>query len=292
MRYVRSLALPLTILLLARPAVGQEFFDSDGVKIHYTVQGQGEPVLLIHGFAANIYLQWSAPGIVKALAEDYQVIALDNRGHGRSGKPHEPEAYGLNMVEDPIRLLDHLGIEQAHVVGYSMGGFITARLMVDHPDRLRSATLAGAGWAKADDPRSELIVEVADSLEQGKGISPLIKWLNPPGFPRPTDAQLRGIDQMLELTNDTQALAAAMRGMLEITVTQEQLRANRVPALAIVGELDPLRVTVDSLNGVLANSRIEVIDRADHMTAFARPEFVKELKRFLAEQPAPAETQR
>ena len=94
------------------PVAVDSFFDSNGVKIHYTVQGKGEPVLLIHGFTASIPLQWGLPGITAALAKNYQVIAFDNRGHGRSGKPHDPKQYGKEMVEDAVRLLDHLHIGQ------------------------------------------------------------------------------------------------------------------------------------------------------------------------------------
>jgi len=96
-------------------------FDSNGVSIQYTVEGQGEPVVLIHGLHASTDINWRAPGIIKALAENYQVIAMDVRGHGHSGKPEQEEAYGMEMVEDVIRLLDHLKIKKAHVVGYSMG---------------------------------------------------------------------------------------------------------------------------------------------------------------------------
>src|SRR5580704_16817637 len=92
------------------------FFDSNGVKIHYAVEGKGEPVLLIHGFSANAQMNWGNQGIISALAKDYRVIALDNRGHGKSDKPHDPKSYGQEMVEDAVRLLDHLKIEKAHVV--------------------------------------------------------------------------------------------------------------------------------------------------------------------------------
>src|SRR5262245_35775796 len=77
------------------PEVKKPYFDSDGVKIHYVVQGKedGEPVLLIHGFSANIERQWEP--VLKVLAKDYKVIALDCRGHGGSDKPHDPKKYGL-----------------------------------------------------------------------------------------------------------------------------------------------------------------------------------------------------
>src|SRR5258708_36291477 len=120
----------------ARSTPKDLFFDSNGVKIHYNVFGKGEPVLLIHGFTVNIQKQWGAPGIIKELSKDYQVIALDNRGHGLSDKPHGPEKYGKEMAEDAIRLLDHLKIKKAHVVGYSMGAMITNYLVVSHPDRI------------------------------------------------------------------------------------------------------------------------------------------------------------
>src|SRR6516162_6980173 len=142
-------SLPLltwTLILVPAASFGSEgqFFDSNGVKIHYTVSGSGTPVLLIHGFAANMQMQWIGPGIVDALAKQYKVIAFDNRGHGASDKPHDPKQYGTEMVEDAIRLLDHLGVKKAHVIGYSMGAILTNKLITMHPDRVLTATLGGA----------------------------------------------------------------------------------------------------------------------------------------------------
>src|SRR5690349_10160902 len=109
--------------LFLLPGVGraeEQSFNSNGVRIHYYVEGKGEPVLLIHGFAVNAQLQWGLPGIIKDLAKDHRVITLDLRGHGKSDKPTEVKQYGTEMVEDVVRLLDHLKIKKAHVVGYSM----------------------------------------------------------------------------------------------------------------------------------------------------------------------------
>ena len=96
-------------LLLADGLVRAEerSFDSRGVKISYTVEGRGEPVVLIHGFAINAQFNWALGGISKELAKNYQVIALDNRGHGKSDKPYDPKQYGMEMVDDVVRLLDH-----------------------------------------------------------------------------------------------------------------------------------------------------------------------------------------
>ena len=280
----RQLLLVAALLFLFTSAASAEdgFFVSDGVKIHYVVEGEGEPVLLIHGFSANIPMQWGLPGVIKELSKEYQVIAIDNRGHGRSGKPHDPKDYGVKMVDDSIRLLDHLKIKKAHVVGYSMGGFITGKLIATHPDRLISATLGGAGWEKPNDESMSFMKELAESMEAGKGIGPLIIRLTPEGSPKPTEEQLSGINTMIMLTNDQKALAAVIRGMPEFAVTEENLKANKTPTLALIGALDPLKAGVDEMKPVMANLKVVVIDNADHMTAFTKPEFLGELKPFLA----------
>ena len=115
----------------ARPE--QPSFDSDGVPIHYLVTGraEGEPVVLIHGFAGNIE---TGGQVIAVLQKDYKVIALDCRGHGGSGKPHDPAKYGVEMANDVARLLDHLKIDKAHVVGYSMGSGIALNFAVHHPE--------------------------------------------------------------------------------------------------------------------------------------------------------------
>ena len=122
-------------------------FQSDGVRIAYWDEGEGEPILLIHGFASNVATNWIDPGWVSTLmASGRRVIAFDNRGHGQSEKLYDPERYGAPiMAEDARRLLDHLGIERADVMGYSMGARISAFLVLNHPARVRSAILAGLG---------------------------------------------------------------------------------------------------------------------------------------------------
>lgn len=280
-----TMALALVGVLIAlapAKAIEDHFFDAGGVTLRYIDEGQGEPVLLIHGFCGSVHLQWGGPGIVESLAKDYRVIAYDHRGHGRSSKPHDAEKYGTQMVEDAIRLLDHLGIDKAHIVGYSLGAFITDKLLAEHPERFLTATLAGGGWAKANDDRAEVIGEVARSLDEGKGIGPLLRRLTPEGRPQPSESRLRTANRLFSLCNDQRALACVIRSMKAFTVTEEQLRANRVPTLAIVGEIDPIKVTVDELSQVMSNLEVRVIKNADHMRAFVRPEFMQALKEFLA----------
>lgn len=256
-------------------------FDSNGVRIHYRVQGRGEPVVLVHGLMANIGFQWDAPRVLEALANDYRVVALDNRGHGGSEKPHEADKYGAEMVEDVVRLLDHLQIDTAHVVGYSMGGFIANKLLATHPERVRSAVIAGAGWLRADDPQIMVLEELADSLEAGRGVAPLLKALNPRGRPVPSDAQLAVSSRLILSINDVKAITAAVRGLPELHVTESELAANRTPALAIVGGDDPLKAAAELLVGKMPQLKMVTLQGADHVDAPFRPEFVAAIRNFL-----------
>jgi pimeloyl-ACP methyl ester carboxylesterase len=263
-------------------------FDSAGVKIHYIVEGQGEPVILIHGYAASIVTNWGAPGVVKKLAENYQVIALDNRGHGQSDKPHDAAAYGPVMSEDVLRLMDHLKIKKAHIVGYSMGGFMTEELLMEHPNRFITATFGGAGWNDPKDTMQSTTLNVlADSLEQGKGIGPLIVALNPVGAPPPSPQMIEATNKMFMATADPLALAAVARGLATLPpVPESKIRANKIPALALIGEVDPMKAGVDRLDGVMPHLKIVVIPGANHLTAFANPLFISSLKEFLAAHPS------
>ncbi len=258
------------------------FFDSAGVRIHYTVEGKGEPVLLIHGLGVDIQDQWGTPGVIKGLSDTYQVITIDNRGHGKSDKPHDPNAYGMNMVEDPIRLLDHLKIRKAHIVGYSMGGRITMAIATLHPERLRTAVLGGSGWNPPGQDDIGLFSALVDSLEQGKGMGPLITALTPIGAKPPTAEEVEMANKYFLTKNDAMALAAVIRNFFA-SPTEAQIRANKVPVMALIGEVDPLKPAVDRLNGLMPNLKIVVIPKADHMTTPNSPEFIKNLKAFLVE---------
>jgi pimeloyl-ACP methyl ester carboxylesterase len=262
------------------------FFDSAGVKIHYTVVGKGEPVLLIPGFGGDIQTELS---VINALSNTFQVIALDNRGHGQSDKPHDPISYGMNLVEDSIRLLDHLKIQKAHVEGYSMGGAIVMELLAFHPERLRTAVIGGAGWNPLGQNmrmriiRQKVADSLADSLEQGKGMTLLLAVaITPVGGTPPDSEEEVKLNKWFLSRNDPLALAAVLRNFVP-EPTEAQIRANKIPVLALIGEFDPNKFGVDSLNGLMPNLKIVVIPRANHGTAPGDPEFMKNFKAFLME---------
>src|SRR5215213_2182027 len=123
------------------------WFQHGAVEIAYLDEGEGEPIVLIHGFASTKEVNWVHPSWTTAL-KGRRVIALDNRGHGQSSKLYHPADYHLRLLTEDVRaLLDHLGIPCADVMGYSMGARIAAFLAHDQPARVRSAILGGLGGA-------------------------------------------------------------------------------------------------------------------------------------------------
>jgi pimeloyl-ACP methyl ester carboxylesterase len=121
--------------------INDQYFDSAGVRIRYVSVGQGKPVILIHGWAADAEM-WDS--LIQDLSHDYRVIALDCRGHGKSDKPTDPKQYGMEMVNDIVRLMDHLGFAKAHIVGYSMGGSIALKMLTVRPERFLTAVIGGS----------------------------------------------------------------------------------------------------------------------------------------------------
>jgi len=283
MRTARS---GILLTLFAVGCIGAEdfYFDSAGVRLHCLVQGKGEPVVLIHGFGSNIEVGWTETGIVEGLGDRYQIIALDVRGHGRSDKPRTPAAYGLPMVDDVVRLMDQLNIRRAHVIGYSMGGRIATMLLANRPERLRTAVIGGAGWIDLQglEARRIRMEQTAQSLEQGKGAEPLILALAPPSAGPPTPQQIEAFNKVFLSRNDPFALAAVARGIANLQPPESKLRANQIPVLALVGEVDPNKSDVERLAGITPNVKVVVIPAANHANAVRNPEFLNTLKAFLA----------
>jgi pimeloyl-ACP methyl ester carboxylesterase len=259
-------------------------FDSDGVPIRYIRIGNGEPVLLIHGFGGRLEF-WQETGVVAALIRGgFTVVAYDSRGHGESGKPYDPAGFRDNEVEDVRRLFDHLAIERAHVVGYSRGAQIAGRIVGRFPSRVRSLVMGG--WA-VNNPVETLsradCLKTAELLAQGAFPAPLMRALSPPDAPVPTADEQAAAARQFASENDVRALAAAFRADCDVPpIALSALRDSRIPALAIVGESDGMAAFVHAMgNGMGANLQVAVIPGANHFTAPAHPEFVARLVSFL-----------
>ena len=235
-----------------------ESFDSGGVRIAYidvpAAKEPGDPVLLIHGFASTHAVNWVNTLWVKTLtAAGYRVVALDNRGHGQSEKLYDPAQYHSSiMADDARRLLDHLGLERADVMGYSMGARIAAYLALQHPARMRSVMLGGIGIKLVEGVG--LPIGIADAME-----APSVEAL--------TDPMQRMFRAFAEQTkSDLKALAACMRGSRQV-LSREEVAQIRAPALIAVGTNDTVAGSAEELAGLMPNARALDIPGRDHNMA-------------------------
>ncbi len=247
-----------------------EFFDSNGVPIYYTVEGQGEPVILIHGIGANADLNWRRPGVTGMLARDFQVIAFDLRGHGRSGQPTDPGQYGVEMVEDAVRLMDHLHIDKAHVAGYSLGGFIALKLVTTHPERIRSAAICAAGWSDAGDI-SALPSPYSKPVPQGKTKDKPQEIAGASVLPLPAATQKSVFNRIRSWVADRIVNKAALKALKKsyeaLRVPEEKLKDNKVPSICLIGREDGFYYLAGDLRDRMANLEYVCIEGANHFTA-------------------------
>jgi len=276
------------VLLAALPTaqVAQDkFFDSHGVQIRYVEQGAGDPILLIHGYTRSIETNWIDPGVFQNLARDHRVIAFDLRGHGKSGKPYDPAAYGGEMVSDALRLMDHLGLRRAHIVGYSLGAIITAKLLTTNPDRFLTATLGGqAGYRNWKPEYDQSALRNAAELEGEVPFRGLVVSMNPRDEPALSEEQIRAKSAALAAVNDVKALAAYQRGgSRDLNSTDDEVAKITVPVLAVMGSVDNVP-SVQQLQKLLPSLKVVIIDGATHAgdrTAIRRPEFVAAIREFI-----------
>jgi pimeloyl-ACP methyl ester carboxylesterase len=244
-------------------------FNSDGVEIAYQDAGEGPPILLIHGFASNAHVNWQDTSWFKTLTgAGRRVIAIDNRGHGESQKLYDPEAYPASeMAEDARRLLDHLGLGSANVMGYSMGARIAAFLTINHPDRVRSVIFGGLA--------SRMITGVGggDAIARGLEASSLEDV---------TDPNARSFRIFAEQTkSDLKALAACMRSS-RVKITAADLQRISCPVLVVAGEKDEVAGSVDELVKAIPGAEGVTLPGRNHMSAVGDKLFKQKVVEFLS----------
>jgi pimeloyl-ACP methyl ester carboxylesterase len=244
-------------------------FNSDGVEIAYEDVGEGPPILLIHGFASNTRVNWQETSWFKTLTQaSRRVIAIDNRGHGESEKLYDPNAYPASeMAEDARRLLDHLGLGSADVMGYSMGARIAAFLAINHPDRVRSVIFGGLA--------SRMITGVGggDAIASG---------LEAQSLEDVTDPNARSFRIFAEQTkSDLKALAACMRSS-RVKITAADLARISCPVLVVAGEKDEVSGDVATLAATIPGAEGIVLPGRNHMNAVGDKLFKQKVVEFLS----------
>lgn len=249
-----------------------DFFYRDGFRLAYQVEGQGAPVLLIHGFASSSRINWVSTGWFKTLTEaGYRVIALDNRGHGNSDKSYDPAVYTPElMADDAAALLSHMGIEKAHVMGYSMGARISAYMALRHPHRIHTAVFGGLGIGMvtgAGDWQSVQKALLADdpaTINDARGLM----------FRKFAD----------NAKSDRKALAACvMTSKKELTA--EEVSRIKQPVLVAVGTRDEIAGEPQPLAALLPKGESLVIPDRDHMLAVGDKIYKNGVIQFLERYP-------
>jgi pimeloyl-ACP methyl ester carboxylesterase len=285
----RRTLLAASASLLALPAIARAAedrrFDSAGVPIRFIEDGRGEPVILVHGYTSSAETGFVRPGVFGALSPHFRAIAMDCRGHGQSGKPHDRAAYGPEMGRDVTRLMDHLGLRKAHIVGYSMGAHIVAQLATLDPGRFATLTLGGAagrlGWTAEDQKRVD---EESAEMDQGLLRSQFLR-LWPRDRPPPSEAEIRADSERRLAGQDPRALAAVRRSNPDQVVPLETLARVPMPTLGIVGTADPYIRDFERLKAAMPAMELVTIPGASHGSATGTPEFRAALVRFLQARP-------
>ena len=240
----------------------------------------------MHGYTGTLDRHFLANGVFANLAKDHRVIAFDLRGHGRSGKPYEPSAYGEVMAGDVVRLLDHLEIARAHVIGYSLGSVIAGRLATMHPERLISVAYVAQYPIRELSPQLEKFAEASiQELETDLPFRSLALALQPPGAKPPTDDELRKMMAPLVAANDVKALAALWRGYRTLIVQDSALASVKAPMMILIGSEDSNAPGVPAFVKAHPQVRTLIVSGAQHggeRGVMRRPEFMTALREFLA----------
>lgn len=247
-------------------------FTNGAVEIAYLDEGEGDPIVLIHGFASTKNVNWVYPAWVSELTKaGRRVVALDNRGHGESTKLYDPELYHIGTMAGDVRaLMDHLGLPRADLMGYSMGGRIAAYLAYSVPERVRSAILGGIGMGLiAGGGPSE---NVATALEAE----------DPATVADPMGRTFRAFAD--QTRSDRRALAACLRGSRRL-MSREEAAAIKVPVLIAVGTTDDVAGSAQALAEVIPGSKVLDIPDRDHMRAVGDKIYKSGVRDFLAERP-------
>jgi pimeloyl-ACP methyl ester carboxylesterase len=246
-------------------------FHHGAVEIAYLDEGEGDPILLVHGFASTKNVNWVYPTWVSELKKNgRRVLAFDNRGHGESTKLYDPAAYEIAiMASDITALMDHLNIERADIMGYSLGSRMAAVLARSQPERLRSAIFGGIG------------IGLIEGGGPGENVA---RALEADSLDEVTDPVGRTFRAFADQTrSDHRALAACLRGSRRL-MTREEAAGIAVPVLIAVGTADQIAGSADALGKIIPGSQVLNIPNRDHMRAVGDKVYKSGVLDFLAKR--------
>lgn len=244
-------------------------FTADGVTLRFRELGTGEPVLLIHGYTATLE---SLSGVANLFSPTHRVIALDVRGFGGSTKFSDTARFGQLMVDDVIRLMDHLRVARAHLVGHSMGAVIAANVAARYPSRVTSASLLAGPFYSDKATFAKETSRWASDLESGRGLTNFIQWL----FPKMPPAMAATVSEQAATGNDLGSLIAVMQSLPELALAG--LRTDAEKALVVVGTGDPLHPLSVAFAKASPGARLLEIAGADHLNVMGHADAVRAMR--------------
>ena len=283
----RSLLVALLAASCSRAAVPPEpvasrlaeasdrMFTAGDARIRYRVAGSGRPIVLIHGYSRSLN-DWFA------LADSFpgsRVIALDIRGFGKSSTFPDPARYGAAMADDVVRLLDHLDVGKAHLIGHSMGALVAANVVARHPKRVASASLVAGPFHPDSAAFAGASTRWIADLERGAGMRNFLLWL----FPGMPDTVAAGMSRATMAENDSIALVATMRSLGALVVAPERLATSKVPVFIAVGSNDPLAPLSRNLARVWTRATFVEVPRVNHAQIITRPETLRGIRALLSQ---------
>lgn len=229
-------------------------FHNGAVEIAYLDEGEGPPIVLVHGFASSKDVNWVYPTWVSLLRQSgRRVIALDHRGHGASSKLYDPEDYHIGTMMGDVRaLLDHLALPRADIMGYSLGSRITALLAFHAPERVRTAILGGLGMT------------LVAGGGPGESVARALEAESPTEITDKIGKTFRAFAD--QTRSDRRALAACLRGSRRL-MAREEAAAIKVPVLIAVGTRDDIAGSAHELATMIPGSEVLDIPGRDHMRA-------------------------
>ena len=257
------------------------YFDNEGVKIHYEIEGNGPDLIMIHGFASNIENNWREDNWIKSLKDQNRLILIDCRGHGLSDKPKDPTQYGIKMIEDISKLMNHLSIKKSNIFGYSMGARLALNFLLDNPQYTNSVILGGFNLLSEN---AQEIRQIYEPIIKAFKVGSITQVKDPIGL------ELRRFAE--KVGNDLNALAAVLAGFFvesnKDLVTRVKmnrlLKKIMVPVLIVVGSADAFVSDIRNENSIvnqIPGASYFQIQGKDHYTVVADPKFHMVVKAFL-----------
>lgn len=247
-------------------------FHHGEVEISYLDEGEGDPVVLVHGFASSKNVNWVYPTWVSELRKSgFRVIALDNRGHGDSTKLYDPEDYHIGtMASDVTALMDHLGVARADIMGYSLGARMTGILAHTRPERVRSGIFGGLG------------VGLIEGGGPGESVARALEAASLDDVTDPFGRTFRAFAD--QTRSDRRALAACLRGSRRL-MTEAEAASISVPTLIAVGSKDEIAGSAQALAKIIPGAQVLDIPNRDHMRAVGDKVYKDGVLKFLSRRP-------